>query len=87
MLYNLAVALCFEGEEETAVEELAKAVRIDEGYARAWYLKAQLEARLGREDDAAVCVGRAIAHRSALSAHELQGARKLLDSLSGTGPA
>jgi tetratricopeptide (TPR) repeat protein len=37
MLYNLGVALCFQGGEEAAIQELTKAVGIDEGYARGWY--------------------------------------------------
>ncbi len=81
MLYNLAVALCLDGQKEAAIEELSRAVRIDEGYARAWYLKARIEADMGRADDAAASVGRANAHGSALSAEELQGARELLREL------
>ena len=77
-LYNLAVALVFDGKAEPAVEELAKAVRIDKGYARGWYLKAQVEASLGRAADAAVSAGRAAANGSALSAQELEGVRALL---------
>jgi tetratricopeptide (TPR) repeat protein len=77
-LYNLAVALVFDGKAETAVEELAKAVRIDKGYARGWYLKAQIESRLGRTADAAASAGRAAANGSALSADELEGLRALL---------
>jgi tetratricopeptide (TPR) repeat protein len=86
MLYNLAVALCFDDTMESAVEELAKAVRIDEGYARGWYLKAKLEARLERQSDATTSVGCAIAHSSKLSPEELQDARELLDILAGTRP-
>jgi tetratricopeptide (TPR) repeat protein len=78
MLYNLAVALAFDGEAEIAVEELAKAVRIDEGYARGWYLKAQIESRLGRAREAAESARRAAANPSALSAHELEAVRALL---------
>lgn len=77
-LYNLAVALVFVGKAEAAVEELVKAVRIDEGYARGWYLKAQIEARLGRKADATASAGRAAANSSALSAQELEGVRSLL---------
>jgi tetratricopeptide (TPR) repeat protein len=77
-LYNLAVAFVFDGEAEAAVEELAKAVRLDKGYARGWYLKAQIEARLGRTADAAASAGRAAANGSALSAQELEGVRSLL---------
>lgn len=78
ILYNLAVALAFNGQAEAAVEELTKAVRIDKGYARGWYLKAQIEARLGRTADAAASAGRAAANGSALSAQELEGVRALL---------
>jgi tetratricopeptide (TPR) repeat protein len=77
-LYNLAVALLFDGKAESAVEELAKAVRIDKGYARGWYLKAQIEARLGLVEDAAASAARAAANGSALSAQELEGVRSLL---------
>lgn len=78
-LYNLAVALIFDGNTEAAVDELAKAVRIDELYARGWYLKAQVEARLGRKTDAAASARRAAANSSALTAQEIQGVRSLLD--------
>jgi Tfp pilus assembly protein PilF len=78
MLCNLAVALIFNGEVEAAVEELAKAVRIDEQYARGWYLKAQIEARLARMTDARVSAARAAANGSALSAEEAEGVRSLL---------
>lgn len=84
-LYNLAVAMCFEGQEEAALAELDRAVRLDEGYARGWYLKAQIEARLGREVDAAASIGHAIASGSGLSAQELQAARGLFDGLSSRG--
>jgi tetratricopeptide (TPR) repeat protein len=77
-LYNLAVALLFDGKAEAGVEELAKAVRIDNEYARGWYLKAQIEARLGRMTDAAASAARAAANGSALSAQELEGVRSLL---------
>jgi tetratricopeptide (TPR) repeat protein len=77
-LYNLAVALLFDGKSEAAIEELAKAVRIDKGYARGWYLKAQIEARLGRTADAAASAGLAAANGSALSVQELEGVRSLL---------
>jgi tetratricopeptide (TPR) repeat protein len=78
MLYNLAVALAFDGKAEAAVEELAKAVSIDDGYARGWYLKAQIESRLGRAPEAAASARRAAANPSALSAQELEGVRALL---------
>ena len=77
-LYNLAVALVFDGKPEFAVEELAKAVDVDKGYARGWYLKAQIEARLGRMADAVASAARAVANGSALSAQELEGARSLM---------
>jgi tetratricopeptide (TPR) repeat protein len=83
MLYNLAVALCFEGDEESAAEELTKAVRIDEQYARGWYLKAQIEAGLGRTMDAAASARHAAINSSALSAKESEGAHALLKQLSG----
>jgi tetratricopeptide (TPR) repeat protein len=82
MLYNLAVALCLDGQKESAIQKLSKAVRIDAAYARAWYLKSRIEADIGRISDAAASVGRANAHGSALSAEELQGARELLEQLS-----
>jgi Tfp pilus assembly protein PilF len=72
------VALLLDGKEEAALEELTKAVRIDEGYARGWYLRAQVEAGLGRAADAAASAGRAAANGSALSAQEMEGVRALL---------
>jgi tetratricopeptide (TPR) repeat protein len=83
MLYNLAVTLCQKGEEEAALEQVSKAVRIDEGYARGWYLKAVIESHQGLEDDAKMSVRHAIENRSALSDQELQNAREFFDQLSG----
>lgn len=77
-LYNLAAAIAAEGEPEAAVEELAKAVRIDEDYARGWYLKAQIEARLGRVLDATASALCAMTKNSSLSAEEVRGLRVLL---------
>ena len=62
-----------EGDAEAAVQELAKAVRVDAMYARGWYLKAQIEARLGRTADAAVSARCAIANKSSLSSNEVVG--------------
>jgi hypothetical protein len=76
------VALCSKGEKEAGLEELTKAVLIDAGYARGWYTKALAEAELGREADAVVSVGRAIANGSALSDRELSQAHGLLEELS-----
>jgi tetratricopeptide (TPR) repeat protein len=78
IFYNLAVALAFNGQAEAAVEELTNAVRIDKEYARGWYLKAQIEARLGRTADAAASAGRAAANGSSLSTQELEAVRALL---------
>ena len=72
-LYNLAAALVSDGDAEGAVEELTKAVHVDKEYARAWYLKAQIEARLGRTTDAAASAHAAIANKSSLSTDEVQG--------------
>ena len=80
-LYNLAVALVVGGDGEAAVEELAKAVRIDAGYARGWYLKAQIEARLERSTDAVASARQAAANSSSLSDQEAEGLRALLDNL------
>jgi tetratricopeptide (TPR) repeat protein len=77
-LYNLAVALLFTENEDAAIAELTKAVRIDEGYARAWYLKAQVEKHLGRTADAAASAHRATANISDLDTHEREGLRALL---------
>lgn len=78
-LYNHAVALLLNDIEDAAViKELTKAVCIDEGYARAWYLKAQVEKRLGRTVDATASARRAAANSSGLAAHELEGLRALL---------
>lgn len=78
ILYNLAVALLLQGNEDAAIEELVKAVRLDDEYARAWYLKAKVEAYLGRSADAATSARRAAANGSSLSAQELEGVRALL---------
>ncbi|WP_352746591.1 tetratricopeptide repeat protein [Mesorhizobium sp. M0185] len=77
-LYNLAVALLFTDTEDAAIKELAKAVRIDDGYARAWYLKAQVEKHLGRTADAAASARRAAAKLSDLAAHEREALRALI---------
>jgi tetratricopeptide (TPR) repeat protein len=77
-LYNLAVALLFTATEDAAIKELTKAVHIDEGYARAWYLKAQVEKHLGRTVDATASAQRAAANSSDLAAHEREGLRALL---------
>jgi tetratricopeptide (TPR) repeat protein len=78
ILYNHAVSLVFSGKAEAAVDELAKAVRIDEAYARGWYLKAQIESRLGRATEAAASARRAAENTTSLSADELEGVRALL---------
>ena len=78
VLYNLAVALLTNGKAEAALEEVRKAVHVDKAYARGWYLKAQIEARLGRAADAAASAGRAKANGSALSTQELEGVHALL---------
>jgi tetratricopeptide (TPR) repeat protein len=70
MLYNLAAALYFDGEEELALEQVTNAVSIDEGYARGWYLKALVEADMGRMEDAAASARRAAANSSGLSDHD-----------------
>ena len=77
-LYNLAVALLLTGTEDAAIKELTKAVGIDEGYARAWYLKAQIEKHLGRTADAMASARRAAASISNLDPHEREGLRALL---------
>lgn len=77
-LYNLAVALLFTDSEDAAINELIKAICIDEGYARAWYLKAQIEKHLGRTADAAASAHRAAANITDLAAHEREGLRALL---------
>lgn len=77
-LYNLAAALVSEGDAEAAVQELAKAVRVDKGYARGWYLKAQIEARLGWTAEAAASARLAMANKSSLSANEVKGLQALM---------
>jgi tetratricopeptide (TPR) repeat protein len=71
IFYNLAVALFSKGQAEGAIDELAKAVRLDPQYARAWYLKAQIELRLGRIDNATTSARRALASDSSLSREEV----------------
>jgi tetratricopeptide (TPR) repeat protein len=83
MLYNLAAALSFDGEKELALEQVTKAVSIDEGYARGWYLKALVEADMGRMEDAAASARRAAANSSGLSDHDLEEVRALIKELSG----
>ena len=75
--YNLAVAVFGDGNAEAAIEQLAKAVCIDEEYARAWCLKARLEAHIGRAAEAAVSARRAVAISSGLSREELEELRVL----------
>ena len=77
--YNLAIALLFTESEDAAIKELTEAVHIDEGYARAWYLKAQVEKHLGRTADAAASARRAAANISDLGAQEREGLRSLLE--------
>jgi hypothetical protein len=72
---DVVVAPGFRGSFEEYV--LAKAVRIDEGYARSWYLKAQVK-HLGRTADAAASARRATANISDLDTHEREGLRALL---------
>jgi serine/threonine protein kinase/predicted Zn-dependent protease len=79
--YNLATALVQQGLAQEAVAELARAVAEDPEYARAWYLKAQIEHRMQRTPDAKQSVQRALRHPSALSADELDGARQLARQL------
>ncbi|MBR0689905.1 tetratricopeptide repeat protein [Bradyrhizobium manausense] len=81
-LYNLALALSLARKEHDALEELTKAVRIDEEYARGWYLKAQIEAYLGLVPDALASASRAAANGSALSDQESEGLRALIKNLS-----
>jgi tetratricopeptide (TPR) repeat protein len=78
ILYNLAVALLLDGNEEAAVEQLTKAVHIEEGYGRGWYLKAKVEEHLGRAADAVASAGRAAANDTELSAQERESVRALL---------
>ncbi|TWO71455.1 tetratricopeptide repeat protein [Caenimonas sedimenti] len=79
--YNLAAAFVQQGMGEEAVAELARAVAHDPEYARAWYLKAQIEHRMQRTSDAKLSVQHALRHPSALSADELDGARQLAGQL------
>jgi tetratricopeptide (TPR) repeat protein len=79
--YNLAAALVQQGLAQEAVAELARAVAEDPEYARAWYLKAQIEHRMQRTPDARYSVQHALRHTSALSADELDGARQLARQL------
>ena len=76
--YNLAVALLLTDSEDAAIKELTEAVDIDEGYARAWYLKAQVEKHLGRTADAMASARRAAANISYLAPNEREGLRGLL---------
>lgn len=80
-LYNLAVSLLFTDTELAAINELTKAVCIDEGYARAWYLKAQLEKRLGRAGDSIASARRASENAADLNTHERAGLRALLEPI------
>jgi tetratricopeptide (TPR) repeat protein len=72
MHYNLAAALVFQGLGEEAVDELAKAVRLDPLYVRAWYLKAQIELQLCRVDDATISVRHALSSPSSLTPEEVR---------------
>lgn len=76
-LYNLAVAMLMSEGEEGAVEALRAAVQLEPTYGRAWYLRAQLEVRLGRMGDAVASAQAARAHAGDLNDAERGG----LDSL------
>lgn len=75
--YNLAAALVQQGDAEHAIQQLALAVTHDPRYARGWYLKAQIEARLGRSRDAATSVRNASKNADALARAESEGVRAL----------
>jgi|GEM_PF-1801491 len=79
--YNLAAALVQQGLAQEAVAELSRAVAEDPEYARAWYLKAQIEHGMQRTPDARLSVQHALRYTSALSANELDGARQLARQL------
>lgn len=72
MHYNLAAALVYQGLAEGAVDELVNAVRLDPFYVRAWYLKAQIELKLCRVDDASISVKYALGSPSSLTSAEVR---------------
>ena len=81
ILYNLAVAYSADGAEEdleAAIEALHKAVHIDCKYARGWFLKAHLEATLGRVTDSIASARQAMTNKSLLSAAEIQRLNNIL---------
>jgi len=77
--YNLAAALVYQGLAEDAVDELAKATRLDPLYARAWYLKAQIELRLSRVDDLGNSIRHALRDSSSLTPEEVREIRAFAD--------
>ncbi len=81
ILYNLAVAYSADGTEEdleAAIEALEGAVDIDSKYARGWFLKAHLEATLGRVTDSIASARQAMANKSSLSTDEIQRLNTIL---------
>jgi tetratricopeptide (TPR) repeat protein len=83
MLHNLAACLFFDGKEEATLQQVKNAVRLDEGYAPGWYLRALIEAEMGRMDDATASAHRAAANGSSLSDEDFKNVRSLLKQLSG----
>lgn len=80
--YNLATALVQQGLGREAVDELACAVALDPGYARAWYLKAQIEHRMELRSDSKRSLQHALRYPEALNPNELQAARQFARQLS-----
>lgn len=79
--YNLAAALVQQGDGAAALRQLAIAVQHDPAYARGWYLKAQIEARMNRILQAADSARSALKYADSLNADEREGARALLREL------
>lgn len=71
--YNLAAALFYQGLTEEAVDELDMAVHLDPLYGRAWVLKAQIELKLCRVDDATISAKHALKSTSSLTSEEIRG--------------
>lgn len=85
--YNLAVAHIQQGDANSSLQQLVFAVKDDPRYGRGWYLKAQIESRLGKSADAAESAAEGMKHASTLSAEEAEGLLALATDLARRGYA
>lgn len=57
------------GDDEKAIEFYTKAIEIDPNFAKAWFYKAQLLAKLGRHEEALKCAREAVRIRADWEKH------------------